>query len=255
MCAIFLYKGIVVLMNLIREAAAGTLAVILLLQAVGTASTGELIEGLIKYVTRDHVRAIEVLRPLADQGDAVAQEILGKIYLTGEGTNRDNIRAFKRFLQAAEQGRSDAQLELGRMYRDGIGISTDGSIAMYWFDRAAKQGSPDAYNAIGELYLGHPDVLEDAAAAHRFFLSGANLDNARAMYNLGLIYLVGDGVTQDEIEAYKWFELSVRAAVGQERESALRAVRSLSERLTPLQVGMAMAAVNDWLHVTRHRPL
>jgi len=141
------------------------------------------------------------------------------------------------------------------MYRDGVGISADGNLAMYWFDRAAKQGAPDAYNAIGELYLGHPGVLEDAAAARRFFLSGANLDNAGAMYNLGMIYLVGHGVTQDGIEAYKWFELSAQTGAGQERDSALRALSTLRERLTPLQVGMAMAAVNDWLHVTRDRPL
>ncbi len=126
---------------------------------------------------------------------------------------------------------------------------------MYWFDRAAKQGAPDAYNAIGELYLGHRDVLEDAAAARRFFLSGANLDNAGAMYNLGMIYLAGHGVTQDGIEAYKWFELSAQMGAGRERDNALRALGTLSERLTPLQVGMAMAAVNDWLRVTRDRPL
>src|SRR6266508_892877 len=242
-------------MTLIQGAATGTLAMTLLLQAVVTGSTSDLIEGLTRYATHDHARAIEVLRPLADQGDAVAQEVLGKIHLTGEGTTRDNVVAFKRLLQAAERGRAEAQLELGRMYRDGVGISADGNLAMYWFDRAAKQGAPDAYNAIGELYLGHPGVLEDAAAARRFFLSGANLDNAGAMYNLGMIYLVGHGVTQDGIEAYKWFELSAQTGAGQERDSALRALSTLRERLTPLQVGMAMAAVNDWLHVTRDRPL
>jgi uncharacterized protein len=242
-----------ILMTLIQRAATGTLAVTLLLQAVVTGRTSDLIEGLTRYAMRDHAGAIEVLRPLADQDDAVAQEILGKIHLTGEGTTRDNIVAFKRFLQAAERGRAEAQLELGRMYRDGVGISADGNLAMYWFDLAAKQGAPDAYNAIGELYLGHP--WEDAAAARRFFLSGANLDHAGAMYNLGMIYLVGHGVTQDEIEAYKWFELSAQTAAGQERDIALRTLTTLRERLTPLQVGMAMAAVNDWLHVSRDRPL
>lgn len=126
---------------------------------------------------------------------------------------------------------------------------------MYWFDRAAQQGVPDAYNAIGELYLGHPDVLEGAAAARRFFLSGANLGNAGAMYNLGMIYLLGHGVTQDGIEAYKWFELSAQTGAGQERDIALRALSTLRERLTPLQVGTATAAVNHWLHVTQDRPL
>jgi hypothetical protein len=243
-----------ILMTLIQGAATATLAMILLLQAVVPGRAGDLIEGLTRYAMRDHARAIEVLHPLADQGDAIAQEILGKIHLTGEGTTRDNSVAFKRFLQAAEQGRTVAQLELGRMYRDGVGISADGNLAMYWFDRAAKQGASDAYNAIGELYLGHPDVPNDAAAARRFFLNGASLDNAAAMHNLGAIHLVGHGVTQDGIEAYKWFELSARTGAGQDRDMALRALRTLRERLTPLQVGTAMTAVNDWLHVTRGPP-
>jgi hypothetical protein len=243
-----------ILMALIQVAATGTLVITLLLQAVVTGSTSDLIEGLTRYAMHDHARAIEVLRPLADQGDAVAQEVLGKLHLSGEGTTRDNIVAFKLFLQAAERGRAEAQLELGRMYRDGVGISADGNLAIYWFDRAATQGASDAYNAIGELYLGLPDVLDDAAAARRFFLSAANLNNARAMYNLGMIYLAGHGVTQDGIEAYKWFELSAQTGAWQERDIALRALSTLRERLTPLQVGMAMAAVNDWLHVTLDRP-
>jgi TPR repeat protein len=244
-----------ILMTLMQRAATGTLAMTLLLQAVVTGSASDLIEGLTRYAMHDHARAIEVLRPLADQGDAVAQEILGKIHLMGEGTMRNNIVAFKRFLQAAERGRVAAQLELGRMYRDGVGIPADGNLAIHWFDRAAKQGAPDAYNAIGEMYLGHPGVLEDAAAARSAFLSGANLDHAGAMYNLGMIYLVGHGVPPDRIEAYKWFELSAQISTGKEHDNALRALSTLRERLTPLQVGMAMAAVNDWLHVTRDRPL
>jgi TPR repeat protein len=226
----------------------------LLLEAVVTGSAGDLIEGLTRYAMRDHPGAIEVLRPLADQGDAAAQEVLGKIHLSGEGAARDDIIAFKWFLQAAERGQVEAQLELGRMYRDGVGVSVNGNLAMYWFDRAAKKEAPDAYNAMGELNLGHPDVLENAAAARRFFLSGANLDHAGAMYNLGMIYLAGNGVTQDGIEAYKWFELSAQTGAGPERDIALRALSTLGERLTPMQVGMAMAEAIEWLHVTRDPP-
>jgi TPR repeat protein len=72
------------------------------------------------------------------------------------------------------------------------------------------------------------------------------------MYNLGTIYLLGHGVAPDSIEAYKWFELSAQSSAGQERDIALRALR---ERLTPVQVGMAMAAVNDWQYVARDGPL
>ena len=78
------------------------------------------------------------------------------------------------------------------------------------------------------------------------------------MYHLGTIYLLGHGVAQDAIEAYKWFELSTQTSAGQERDTALRALSALSalrERLTTLQVGRAMTAVNDWQYVARDGPL
>jgi TPR repeat protein len=79
--------------------------------------------------------------------------------------------------------------------------------------------------------------------------------HAGAMYHLGTIYLLGHGVAQDAIEAYKWFELSAQTSAGQERDTALRALSALRERLTPLQVGRAMTAVNDWQYVARDGPL
>jgi TPR repeat protein len=246
-------RGIMLVISLIRQAATGALALTLLWQAVASSRANDLIEGLARHAMHDDAGAMEVLRPLADRGDATAQEVLGKIHLAGDGITRDDAQAFEWLRQAAGQGRVEAQLQLARMYRDGVGIPADGNLALYWFDRAAKQGAPDAYNAIGELYLGYPGVLEDAAAARRAFLSGANLDHPGAMYHLGMIYLIGHGVTADAIEAYKWFELSAQTSAGQEYDSALRRLGALRERLTPMQVGMAMAAVNDWLHVARDR--
>jgi Sel1 repeat len=230
----------------IQVAVTWLIAVTLLLQTLVSGNTSDLFEGLIRYATRDFGRAIEELRPLADRGDAVAQEILGKIHLTGDLATRNDITAFNWFLLSAERGRAESQFELGRMYRDGVGVSADSHMAMHWFELAAKRGMPDAYNAAGELWLGRSHFSKDAAAARRFFVNGAHLGSAAAMYNLGLIYLVGDRVDQDEIEAYKWFELSAQASVGQEHDNALRALVTLRERLTPMQVGVALVAARSW---------
>ena len=166
-----------VISSFLASIATGMLAIVLLLQAVATIGAGDLVDGLVRYATHDHARAIEVLRPLADQGDAVAQGILGKIYSAGALALRDNFAAFVRFEQAAEQGRAGAQIKLGEMYRDGVGTSADGNLAQQWFQRAANQGAMEAHNAIGEMYLGHPDIPEDVDAAHVYFLIGAELDD------------------------------------------------------------------------------
>jgi len=230
----------------------------MLLQTVVIGNTSDLLEGLVRYATRDYGRAIEELLPLANQGNPVAQEILAKIFLKGDDpTVRDNSAALKWLIQAAEAGRGEAQFELGKIYRDGRGVPVDNIMAMYWLARAAKRGMPDANNAVGEMYLSRPelsrpDFSREATTARGFFLSGAQLGSAAAMYNLGMIYLAGDEVAQDEIEAYKWFELSAQSSVGQEHDDALRALTTLREQLTPLQVGVAMAAANAWAG-QRHR--
>lgn len=119
------------------------------------ATADELTDALIRYAMHDYPRAIEMLTPLANRGDAVAQTKLGLIYTRGEGVARDDVAALGWLTRAAEQDQSEAQFELGVMYRDGLGTPANGALAMHWFERATERGVPHAFNAIGEMYLGH----------------------------------------------------------------------------------------------------
>jgi uncharacterized protein len=205
-----------------------------------------LADALIPYAQRDFARALELLAPLAEQGNAVAQLKLGIIYSRGKVGSPDHVAALGWFTKAAERGQAEAQFELGRMYRDGLGARANGKAAAYWFERAAEKAASRAINALGELYLGHPDVPRDSAAARRWFLCGAELGNSASMYNLGVLYALGQGVERDEIEALKWLGLAADTGVGEERDKALRARTLLAERLTPVEVSWAESRVEDW---------
>jgi uncharacterized protein len=211
------------------------------------ATANELTDALIRYSVHDYARALDMLAPLADRGNAVAQLKLGLIYARGEGVPRDDVTAIDWLTRAAEQGQSEAQFELGVMLRDGLGTPIDGRLALNWFERAAEKGAPHAFNAIGEMYLGHQDVAQDYAKAMIWFLRGAQLDNADALYNIGIRYALGQGVEQDEIEAYKWLDLAADAGIGDVRNRAIRARLALGERLMPLQVSQAKIGARDWL--------
>jgi uncharacterized protein len=211
------------------------------------ATADELTDALIRYAVRDYARAIELLTPLADRGDAVAQMQLGLIYARGEGVARDDTAAIDWLTRAAEQGQSEAQFELGIMHRDGSGTPIDGKLAIHWFERAAERGAPHAFNAIGEMYLGHQDIAQDYEMALIWFFRGAQLENADALYNVGIRYALGQGVERDEIEAYKWFDLAADAGIGDVRSKAVRARQALGERLMPLQVWQAKIGARDWL--------
>jgi uncharacterized protein len=211
------------------------------------ASPDELTDALIRYVMRDYARAVELLTPLAERGNAVAQLKLGLIYARGEGAPHDGVAALRLLASAAEQGQSEAQFELGVAYRDGLATPVNGKLAMYWLQRAAEGGAAHACNAIGEMYLDHPDVPRDYAAALVWFLRGAQEDDADSLYNIGVRYLLGQGVIADEIEAYKWFDLAAAAGLGELRDKAVDLRQAIGERLTPMQVSRAKTAAQDWL--------
>lgn len=205
-----------------------------------------LADALIPYAQRDFVLALELLAPLAEQGNAVAQLKLGMIFSRGKVDLPDHVAARLWFNKAAEKGQVEAQFELGRIYRDGLGTGVDGKVAVYWFERAAEKATPHAINALGELYLGHQDVSQDFAIARSWFLRGAELGNSASMYNLGVLHAFGRGVVQDEIEAFKWLDLAADTGAGEERDRALRARTLLAERLTPVEVLWAQGRVGDW---------
>jgi TPR repeat protein len=203
-------------------------------------------DALMPYAKRDYGRALALLAPLAEQGDAVAQLKLGMIFSRGKAGAPDHVAALRWFTKAAEQGQVEAQFELGRIYRDGLGTHVDGNAAVSWLERAAAKDTPYALNALGELYLGHQNVPQDFAVARSWFLRGAQAGDSASMYNLGVLYALGLGVAQDEIEAFKWLELAADTGIGEDRDRALRARSRLAERLTPIEVSWAASRVEDW---------
>ena len=56
------------------------------------------------------------MRPLADQGDALAQTKLGLMYELGRGVLQDYAQAVVWYRKAAAQGDALAQSSLGEMY-------------------------------------------------------------------------------------------------------------------------------------------
>ena len=98
----------------------------------------------------DYAKALRLIRPLANDGDASCQFNLGLMYMTGHGVQQDDTAAALWFRKAAEQGYALAQANLGVFYRDGRGVTRDFTEATMWFRKAADQG-----DAVGEYLLGY----------------------------------------------------------------------------------------------------
>ena len=90
-------------------------AVIATLLAPIGASAQDIVTGYTAYLAGDHETAVNEWRPLAEQGDATAQLLLGVMYDEGLGVPQDHAEAVRWFLLAAEQGEALAQNNLGDM--------------------------------------------------------------------------------------------------------------------------------------------
>jgi TPR repeat protein len=105
---------------------------------------GPLKDAMDAYWRRDYATALTQLRPLAEKGDAGAQNWLGSMYLAGDGVPQDYAEAEKWLRLAANQGNADAQNSLGEMYTEAQGVPYDFKLAHMWFNLAAAAGDKDA---------------------------------------------------------------------------------------------------------------
>jgi len=98
-----------------------------------------------EYVAYDRATydsALRIWLPLAEQGDADAQNKIGEIYERGIGGEPDYVKAAYWYRKAAEQGLEKAQINLGFLLEKGLGVKKDLNAALAWYRKASKL--PDA---------------------------------------------------------------------------------------------------------------
>jgi TPR repeat protein len=88
-------------------------------QLMGTiaALAGPWEDGMAAYNRGDYMPAIRLFRPLAEQGNAKAQNLLGVMFRKGEGVAKNPARAHMWFSFAAKQGEASARAELREVSR------------------------------------------------------------------------------------------------------------------------------------------
>src|SRR3979409_340245 len=88
--------------------------ILLAAQLMGTvaAFAGPWEDGMAAYNRGDYVPAIRLFRPLAEQGNAKAQNVVGVMYRRGQGVARNSVRTFLWLNRAAARGDAIAKAEL-----------------------------------------------------------------------------------------------------------------------------------------------
>ena len=120
------------------NAALGLAVVFVTVLSIGDSVAGPYEDAVAADREKDYAKALMLLRPLADEGDARAQYSLGLLYEHGRGVAPDDMEASEWYRKSAEQGYGRAEYKLGINYAHGAGVPVDYVRAYMWMSLAVK---------------------------------------------------------------------------------------------------------------------
>lgn len=173
------------------------------------------------------------LEQAAQSGDLTAQYELALQRLAA-GHTQDGVALLRR---AADQGFAMAQYRLAKLYERGEGVPTDLTLARQWTERAAAAGNRRAMHDLGVYFARGEGAPRDEAAAFRWFRQAAELGVGDSQFNLGVLYQQGRGVNASASEALFWFMVAARQG---DQDAGARAT-ALEAQLPQIQVQEARA--------------
>jgi len=165
-------------------------------------------DGLAAIESENFGDALEILMPLANEGDPVAQYVIGGLYHNGWGVEQDFAASIKWFRQAADQGYARAKTSLAFMYHYGRTVGVDYEQAASWYQLAANDGDTSAQVALAMMFDRGLGVPQSADEALRQMTAAAESGDSVAQHNMGVAYSTGYWVPQDHAAAVEWYRKS-----------------------------------------------
>lgn len=178
--------------------AAATFATLVISLGASLCFAASLDDAAIAYRAGEFEKAMSMATPLAAEGSADAQLIVGLMYRDGAGVSKDERRAFEMFERAAENGNVAAQFNVGKAYQDGQGTRRDHIRARYWYERAdAVQARAErGVKPLNDLTVsggGKMNRLPDGCRPSRPPLGAMNRLNLRQLSGSILFFVDAEG--------------------------------------------------------------
>ena len=143
----------------------------------------------------------------------------------------------------AQDGNAKAQFLLGKMYDNGQGVAGDYKRAMHWYEKSADNGYGPAQFALGMvLHCGLNGVRRDTDRGIKLFIKAAEQGHALAMVNLAVAYYQGEGVQKDPLMVFVWSSLGASFGNGQAR----RFRDKIEQKLSHAQIKKAQEMIANW---------
>ncbi|MDB9753100.1 sel1 repeat family protein [Oceanospirillaceae bacterium] len=194
------------------------LVFVMLSSSIAVASS--LDEGKTAFDNGDYSAAVELLLPLAIDGNGYAQYRMGYMYAVGKGVQRSHKKKLEWYERAAKSGYVPAFSSTARAYQmlggeSSLSGPTQESEAYHkqafkWYSKAADAGSSSGLHGLAQLYNGGYGVKRNHPQAIAYYTDAAMLGNTFSQFSLAMElahdYRMSGNIIYLE-QAYKWLKI------------------------------------------------
>jgi TPR repeat protein len=154
----------------------------------------------------------ELLKTVAESGDAVSLFQLGRDYYRGESVPKDEKIACELIEKSANLGNTDAITSMGFFYAQGIGVEKSEAKAVEWFRRGAEKGSATCKLNLGLLLRQGKTIQTSSDESLRLMHEAAEMGAVQAQSYLGQLYFMGDRFLKPDYSKAKPYALKAAEA-------------------------------------------
>ena len=166
--------------------------------------------------------------PLAEAGDAEAENLAAEAYFNGRGTPVNLNAAAELYARAAAKGRVGAQAAYGLCLLRGWGCEKNADEAASWFLKAANGGNLGAMNDLAFCFMHGIGVDKDQTEGFQWAMKAAESGHPGAQTMVGECYLKGYGVEPDQRRSDLWLMRAARQGNARAKE-LLRAAETAAQ--------------------------
>ena len=231
--------------KLVKRFLATLLISILVLVFPNSPRADSIDDGLQAYGAGDYKKALEILKPLAEHGNAEAQFQLGYMHsftgLLHDG--EDDKEALKWLRKAAEQGHVKAQFYFGEIYDSNASvlklIFKNNMTAAKWYRKAAEQG-----HALAQLYSGH--MYYDGRGIPQDYMKAARWYSGQQSKEIPLLNSVWGSCMTRVRECRRIMFRLINGSIYPPHGIGVRNRDITEKKMTPPQVAEAQRLAREW---------
>ena len=213
--------------------------------------------------TGEKAKALPSLEYAAENGHALAQWKLARMYAEGDGVPQNDLRAFEYYRSIADNHADDnpgtpqarfvanAFVALGHYYLDGIPktpVKADAVRAREMFSYAASYfGDPEAQYYLGRIYLDGTGAPRDPKQAARWLGLAAHKGQYQAQAMLGAMLFSGDQVPRQAARGLMWLTLAKDACPPEQQAWVAKLYDSAFKQATEDERALGLTYLQRWV--------